>query len=130
MNNQETLIEAHAWIKRIKASKKLSYTVLGNYIGYTEAGISKALKKTTLSYEQIEIIAKKLNLQKEFISNFSNKNKLTALIKEYEANNQLGVYLNKVHEQKLKSDPTYEMFIEKLVAEKAMEKLKELLANK
>ncbi|WP_299116855.1 hypothetical protein [uncultured Winogradskyella sp.] len=65
----------YQWLRELKASERLSFGKLGSFIDYSDVGFSKAMRNETLSYEQVKIIAKKVNKLKEFedfVSNYSN----------------------------------------------------------
>lgn len=71
MKNEE-IMNSHQWLRDLKASKKISNTELGDIIGYSNTGLGKALRKETLSYEQIRIIAIHYGLMNEFDNYFSH----------------------------------------------------------
>lgn len=132
MGKDKTIIAAHQWVIELKASTRINYTELGDLIGYSDAGISKALKKKSLSLAQIKIIANKLDsIEKlnNYISNESNDDAGLDIFAEYIAKNSVGVYLKENHVRLLKEDPTYEMFIENITNKRSMLILKDVISK-
>ena len=71
MKLDQRTLNAHQWLRDLKASMNLNYQEIADMIGYSGVGVSKALKNETLSIEQLKIIASKLELSENFESNFS-----------------------------------------------------------
>jgi len=64
----------YEWLKEVKTENRLSFIYLGELIGYSSAGFSKAFRQKTLSLEQISSIAKNLDMENSLFS-FNNKGK-------------------------------------------------------
>lgn len=132
MEKDKTLLKAHEWVNGVKASTRISYGNLGDLIGYSDAGISKALRNHSLSLSQIKLIAEKLDSINEFnayISNLPN-DVVYDNHEEYVAEKRLGVYLMQNHDRLMEDDVTYKMFIDKLTSDRAMELVRDLLSKK
>lgn len=118
----------HSWLKDVKAQSNLNYSEIGNIIKYSGAGISKALKKETLSIDQIKAIAKGLNLLEGFNLIFED-----VVEKDeggYVISGSMGTYLNRNHDRLMLEDTTYNLWFTKETTKEAMKILKDLLSQK
>lgn len=138
MGKDNIILKAHAWLREVKASKNLNYSDISAIIGYSGAGLSKALNKDTLSFEQIKVIASDLSLESELSQYLSNKlNSENSLIDSYSDENilelvkkeKLGVVLNKMHSIFLKEDDSYKIWFEKESALAAVRMVKDILKD-
>lgn len=121
---------AHDWLRNLKAVKKLSNDTLGDIIDYSNTGLGKALKVNSLKYEQIRLITIAYNLENDFEENFnSNESCFSELIQDYPKVELMGLHLKKYHEHYLKTDPTYEMFLDNIASIKAMKMIKDLYSK-
>lgn len=66
------------WLRDVKAKYRYSFGYLGELIGYSDVGFSKALKNETLSQEQVKLIAEKLDLLDDFQSHLGNTKSLVS----------------------------------------------------
>lgn len=61
------------WLRRLNKVHKVSYDVMGQAIKYSGVGVSKGIKKETLSFEQAQEIAEKTGFSEEFNELFLTK---------------------------------------------------------
>lgn len=122
------------WLKKIKNENKISYSKLGDIIGYSDVGISKAIKNKTLSINQILLIAEKLEVKAE-LKSYIDQNKFNLPISTIDKFNEitddeLSLYFLKNKERFL-SNEVIKLWIDTLAIEKAKEILKnEILLKK
>ena len=116
MNENNIARSAHNWLKQAKAKHKISYKKLGSFINYSDVGLSKALENTTLSLDQIKIIAEKLD-SIENLNDFISKTEENYLAEDpasYNSNKlkQLVLDINTFEDDLLKI-PAFITFINK-----------------
>lgn len=58
------------WLRRLKLIHRISYDAIGQAIGYSGVGTSKAIKNETLSFDQIKEIAEKTGYKEDFDKHF------------------------------------------------------------
>lgn len=130
MENHQTILKAHAWLRELKALKNLNYDYIAGIIGYSGVGVSKALKNETFKLEQIKVIAKHEGVLDDFEMKVMGIDGVMEPMAEYASGKNLGVFLNKNHEALLNSDATYQMWFDKMVSLEAMKMIKDLISNK
>jgi transcriptional regulator with XRE-family HTH domain len=74
------------WLKDLKVKHKVSYNAMASAIGYTGPGISKAIKKESLSFNQVKKIAQETGFSEDFSNLFeteSNESKVSETTMSY-----------------------------------------------
>jgi len=121
------------WLKKYKVDNKISYSLIGDYIGYSDVGISKALKNGTLSINQVLLIAEKLNAEKnlkEYLEAHKLEIPLNVLSKfEDISEDEMSLYFIK-NKDKFLQNEVVKLWIDELAIEKAKELLREEIKSK
>tara|TARA_B100002049_G_C16058162_1_gene366810 strand:+ start:1001 stop:1447 length:447 start_codon:yes stop_codon:yes gene_type:complete len=59
-----------SWLKELKTKHKVSYNKMAAAIGYSGPGISKAIDKESLSFNQVKSIAEETGFKEDFVKLF------------------------------------------------------------
>lgn len=107
-----------ATLLKLKQLHRISYKKMGDIIGYTDIGMSKALKNNTLSKSQTELIIKVLNLDVSEVDADTSgaSNQLSKQIQE------ASVFVIQNKEAMMEND-IFKCFINSIVNELVVEKL-------